>query len=219
MPKRVWRGIAAKRFWAIPACGLLAACTFTVPIKPVFEEPPLFPQIQARVGSACRIAIHKADYFENSGGEGGVFHVDFDRASQTRFEQVFQSLFAEVTPLPPWPPWRETPPDLDGVIELDAAELKASLGDDMGRSYEQVVVEYRVCLYSVDGATIGCWESRAEQKHQRAMFERFTMPSYLGTLVEATSREAIARFMLAFEADPAVMDWAGQVARRSDVQP
>jgi hypothetical protein len=218
MPNCVWRGVTAKLFRAVTACGLLAACSLTVPFKPVFEEPPLFPQIQARVGSACKIALHSADYFENPGG-GGAFHVDFDRASWTRFEQVFRSLFSEVTPLPRWPPWRETPPDLDGVIELDAAELKASLGDDTGRNEEQVAVSYRVCLYTPDGGTVGCWESQAEQRHQREMMERFTMAPYLGTLIETASREAIARFMLAFENDPAVRDWAGQVALRHGARP
>lgn len=214
MSKCAWRSIVAILSWAIPTWGLLVACTATVPIKSVFEEPPLAKQIQARVGSTCRIAIHTPDYFVNAGGEGGIIHVDFDRASLARFEQVFGSLFSDVSPLPPWPPWRETPPDFDGVIELDAAELKASLGDDTGRNMEHVLVRYRVCLYTPDGATVGCWESKAEQSHQRKMFERANMVTYLGTLVETASREAIARFMLTFENDPAVMDWAEQVAIR-----
>jgi hypothetical protein len=217
MPRRGWRKIAAILSWAVPTCGLLAACAVTLPIKPTFDEPPLFPQIRARVGSACGIPIHTADYAESAGG-GGVFRVDFDRASLSRFEQVFDSLFSDVIPLPPWPPWRESPLDLDGVIELEAADLKITLGDDMGRNAEHVLVSYRVCLYTPVGTSIGCWQSQAEQTHQRKPFERFSMAPYVGRLVETASREAIARFMQTFENDAAVKDWAEQVAARQGVQ-
>lgn len=196
---------------------LLAGCAATIPIKPVFEEPPIASQIQARVGSACRIPIHTADYAESLGG-GGIFKVNLDQASLSRFEQVFHSLFSDVTPLPTWPPWRETLLDLDGVIELDAADLKLSLGDDMGRNPERVEVKYRVCLYTPAGKTVNCWESQAEQIHQRQPFERFNLAPYLEKLVEATSREAIAHFMLAFEGDPAVKAWAEQVAHPQGTQ-
>lgn len=209
--------MTVKLFWTITVSVLLAACAITIPTKQSFEEPPLATQIQARIGSACRIPIHTADYAESLGG-GGIAKVDFDRSSLSRFEQVFGALFSEVTLLPPWPPWRETPPALDGVIELDAADLKLSLGDDMGRNPEHVVVRYRVCLYSPNGATVNCWESQAEQIHQREPFERFNLTPYIETLVEAASREAIARFMLAFESDPAVKVWADQVAHRQGVQ-
>jgi len=211
------RGTILKICRAITLAGLLAGCVTTIPFKPVFKEPPLATQIQARVGSACRIPIHTADYAESLGG-GGIAKVNFDRSSLSRFDQVFGSLFSEVTPLPPWPPWRETLPALDGVIELDAADVKLSLGDDMGRNPEHVVVRYRVCLYSPNGATVNCWESQAEQIHQRNPFERYNLIPYLQTLVEAASREAIARFMLAFESDPAVKEWAGQVAHRQGEQ-
>lgn len=196
---------------------LLTGCAATIPIKPVFEETPIASQIQARVGSACRIPIHAADYAESFSG-GGIFKVNFDQASLSRFEQVFRSLFSDVILLPPWPSWRETRPDLDGVIELDAANLKLSLGDDMGRTPERVEVKYRVCLYSSAGKTVNCWESQAEQIHQRQPFERFNLFPYLEKLVEATSREAIAHFMLAFEGDPAVKAWAEQRAHPQGTQ-
>lgn len=203
--------MSVKFFWAITVSGLFAACTVTIPTKSFFEESPLATQIQARVGSSCRIPIHTADYAKSPVG-GGIAKVNFDRSSRSRFEQVFGSLFSEVTPLPPWPPWRETLSELDGVIELDAADLKLFLGDDMGRNPEHVVVRYRVCLYSANGATVNCWETQAEQTHQRNPFERYNLTSYLEILVEAASREAIARFMQAFESDPAVKEWAEQVA-------
>jgi len=192
----------------------IAACSRTVPVNPVFEQPPLFEAIQARVGSACAIPIHETHFFKNTDGMG-VFEVDFDRASLTRFEQVFAALFSVVTSLPDWPPWRDNPTDLDGIIELDDAELTAIIGDDMGRSGEHVVVRYRVCLYEPDGYTVACWELQAEQHHQRQPFERnLDLNDYLSTLVETASREAIAEFMLAFEQDPAVRAWAQKVAAR-----
>jgi hypothetical protein len=155
-----WSGFLQRLFWAVTGSALLAGCTITVPIRPAFEEPPLFPQIRARVGSACKIPIHSADYAESLAG-GGIVKTDFDRASLSRFEQVFRSLFTEVTTLPAWPAWRETRPALDGVIELDQAELKMILGDDR-RNPDRVAVSYRVCLYMADGAPVNCWESKAE---------------------------------------------------------
>lgn len=208
MSRCTWLRLNSALYRSLTGCALIAGCTSTVPLKPAFDEPPLFPQIQARVGTLCKDPVHSADYVQ------GLFRIDFDRASLSRFEQVFQSLFAEVTPLPAWPPWRETPPELDAVIELDKSELTVTLGDD-NRTPERVAVTYRVCLYTPDGGTINCWESRAEQSHQRAVFESIlSLDSYLATLVETASREAIARFMLAFERDPAVMAWAEQVANR-----
>lgn len=201
---------------AIVLSGLLAGCSTTISIKPAFEEPPLAQQIQARVGSACRIPIHTVDYAESPDG-GGIYKVNFDQASLSRLEQVYRSLFSEVTPLPPWPSWREMPPNLDGVIELDAADFKFFLGDDRGNP-EHVMVRYRVCLYTPNGNTVNCWETQAQQIHQRQLFERFNLLPYLATLVEAASREAIARFMLEFENDPAVKEWAEQVAHRNGVQ-
>jgi len=196
---------------------LLTACTITLPLKPAFEEPPLFPQIEARVGSACTIPIHTFDYVE-TGGAGSVIRIDFDRVSLARFGQVFSALFSDVTPLPPWPPWRETPPDLDGVIELDKAHLAMVAGDDL-HNPERVTVSYRVCLYTPEGIEVNCWESHAEQFHQRAAFESYlSLEGYLSTLIETASREAIARFMLDFERDPAVKAWAEQVAERREGQ-
>ena len=216
MSKCRWLGGNVKLFSAVTVSLLLAACVTTIPFKPAFDEPPLATRIHARVGSACRIPIHAADYAETPGG-GGIAKVDFDQASLSRFAQVFDSLFTEVTPLAPWPPWRESPPDLDAVIELDEADLKLSLGDDMNRNPEHVAVRYRVCLYTPDGTTINCWETQAEQIHQRQPFERsLSLTSYLGTLVETASREAMARFMLAFEADPAVKVWVDHLARRQE---
>lgn len=194
--------------------GLLAACApLSIPLRLTFEEAPLFPQIHARIGSACRVPIHATDYIHSPGG-GGVIRVDFDRASLSRFEQVATSLFTEVVPLPAWPPWRETPPPVDGVIELDDAQFKMTLGDER-TTPEHVTVSYRICLYLPEATPVNCWESRAEQVHQRAPFERnLTLDRYLTTLIETTSREALARFMLDFEKDPAVKEWAVQVATR-----
>lgn len=208
-----WHAIIVGLLARIMAPVLLTACTITLPLKPAFEEPPLFPQIDARVGGAFAVPVHTFDYVE-TGGAGSMIRVDFDRVSLSRFEQVFSALFSEVTPLTPWPPWRETAPNLDGVIELDKADLTMVVGDDL-RNPERVTVSYRVCLYRPEGAVVNCWESHAEQFHQRTAFERsFSLTSYLSTLVETASREAIARFMLAFEQDPAVKAWAEQVAER-----
>ena len=213
MPRRMGRGITAKCLLGIIANWLLVACTTTLPLKPAFDEPPLTQQIEARVGSSFAIPVHTFDYVE-TGGAGSMIRVDFDQVSLARFEQVFSALFSDVTPLPLWPPWRETPSELDGVIELDKAHLAMAVGDDL-RNPERVTVSYRVCLYTPEGAVVNCWESHAEQLHQRAAFESsLSLKSYLNRLIETASREAIARFMLAFEQDPAVRAWAEQVAER-----
>lgn len=189
----------------------LSGCVSTLPLKETFDEPPLFPQIAARVGTACRVPIHTADYVQ------GIYRVDFDRISLTRFEQVYRALFSEVVPLPLWPPWRSQPPDLDGVIELDEAQLTMSLGDERSTP-DKVAVFYRACLYRPDGSLVSCVDGRAGQVHQRVPFEVFRINAHLEALVETAAREALARFVLAFEQDEAVENWAGQVAAKGDPQ-
>lgn len=185
----------------------LSGCVSTLPLKETFDEPPLFPQIAARVGTACRVPIHTADYVQ------GIYRVDFDRISLTRFEQVYRALFSEVVPLPVWPPWRSQPPALDGVIELEEAQLSTFLGDERGNP-DKVAVFYRACLYRPDGALVSCVDGRAEQVYQRVPFEVYRISAHLAALVETASREALARFVLAFEKDAAVWNWARQVVAK-----
>ena len=191
---------------------LLTACSSSIPLKAQFDEPPLFKKIDAKVGVVCGFGTHEFHFFKTIDG-AGLYKVKFDEVSVKRFEQVFASIFSEVVFLPSWPPWQEVLPNFDGIILLDNAELSALLGDDMGRNAEYVLVRYRICLYKPDGGKVNCWETLAEQHHQRQAFERnLDIPAYLANLVDTASREAIAKFMMKFEEDPHVDAWVEKFA-------
>ena len=206
MPARNLSRLLVRAAVTLAGSALLTGCMNTVTLKSTLDEPPLATRIDAHVGLAFK------GPFVDTHDSRGLLKIDFASFSQTRFEQIVEALFAEVSPLPPWPPWRETPPRLDGIVEIDRMHLRLVLGDD-AHNPDQVSVEYRTCLYRPAGEPVNCWESSAGQVHQRGLGERlFDLGPYLTSLTEAAAREALARFMLAFEKDAAVREWAAQVA-------
>lgn len=196
-----WRTFAALAPLALAACG-------TVPLEPPPDEPPIFRRIDARVGivyaSAARTAILT----------NPLLRIEVGKASVARFERVFASMFREAAELPDWPPWREISAGLDGVIVLEQTDAELALGDDTGRNPDIVRIAYRVCLYEPGGTEIRCWTASARHSHQRRIGECLNLQACIVPETEITLREAIARFMVEAENDPALKAWSERVARR-----
>lgn len=200
-PFRKWRAFAALAALALAACG-------TVPLEPPPEEPPIFRRIDARVGivytSAARTAILTHP----------LLRIEIGKASVARFERVFASMFTQAAELPDWPPWRELSAGLDGVIVLEKTDAELTLGDDTGRNPDIVRIAYRVCLYEPGGTEIRCWTASARHSHQRRIGECLNLQACIVPETEITMREAIARFMVEAENDPALKAWSERIARR-----
>jgi hypothetical protein len=197
---RKWRGCAALVALALAACG-------TVPLVPPPEDPPIFQRIDARVGvvyaSAARTAILT----------NPLVRIEVGKASVARFERVFASMFTQTAELPDWPPWREGSTGLDGVIVLEQTDAALMLGTD--RNPDVVRIAYRVCLYEPGGIEIRCWTTSAQQSHQRRIAECLDMRDCIMPEMEITMREAIARFMVDAENDPALKAWSARIPLRS----
>ena len=88
------------------------------------------------------------------------------------------------------------------------------LGDDGGRNPDVVRIAYRVCLYEPGGIEIRCWTASAQQSHQRRITECLDVRDCIMPELEITLREAIARFMVEAESDPALKDWSARVSRQ-----
>lgn len=202
-PLHKTRMLAALAALALAACG-------TVPLEPPPEEPPIFRRIDARVGivyaSAARTAILT----------NPLLRIEVGKASVARFERVFASMFTQAAELPDWPPWRETSAGLDGVIVLEQTDAELTLGDDTGRNPDVVRIAYRICLYEAGGVEIRCWNPSARRSHQRRMGECLKLQACIVPETEITLREAIARFMVEAESDPALKAWSERIARRGD---
>ncbi len=181
----------------------LAGCG-TVPIAPTFEERPLFRPLEARVGVAYTGAARTAMAVTP------LMRFEIGKTSVARFEQVFAAMFAASVALPDWPPWREGVKGLDGVIELERVDTTVTLGNDRDTP-DVIQVAYRVCLYDAKVAPVACWTPSVRHSYQRKPFTCLDLSACLQPEVEVAMREAIARFMLEFERDPAVLTWARQL--------
>ncbi len=196
-----WRAFAALAALALVASG-------TVPLEPPPEEPPIFRRIDARVGvvyaSAARTPILT----------NPLLRIEVGKASVASFERVFASMFTQAVELPDWPPWREARTGLDGVIVLEKTDAELTLGDDTGRNPDVVRIAYRVCLYEPGGAEIRCWTPSARHTHQRRLGECLNLQACIVPETEITLREAIARFMVEAENDPALRAWSERIGPR-----
>ena len=213
MPKMIY-GVSSIRL-AVPALYVLlvAACTATIEVEPEHDEPPLFRQIDARVGT----------YFTSEARTAAAAHtlaaVEIGEISVSRFGQAFESMFAETVPMPDWPPWRtESHTGIDGIIELERVDAEIKIGDDApdwiwidSRDNPDIVrVEYRVCFYEPDGREVQCWETSASRSHQRKPFECVNIRKCLEPQFEAAIRDAVATFMVIVEKDPTFLAWANR---------
>lgn len=90
---------------------------------------------------------------------------------------------------------------LDGVIELQVADLQIELGNDINRP-DKVTVQYRVCLYAANGTEVRCWAANAAIDYQRCPFECLGLAVCLKLMVEVAARQAIAQIMVEAEKDP-----------------
>jgi hypothetical protein len=189
------------------AAAALTACG-SVPIQPPGEEAPLFQRIDARVGASYASEARLA-YVTNP-----LMRIDVGHASVARFEKAFGAMFTEIVNMPDWPPWRHEAPAVDGVIELERADVELLLGDDRGRS-DFVSITYRVCLYESNGTEIRCWMPSARSSHQRGMGECLDLRDCIVPQVEIAIREATALFLIAAESDPAVRAWATRLRERA----
>lgn len=200
----------------LPLLPLLAGCASpTAQLPGALPQPPLVERIDAKVGAAftgpARAYVHPTPLVRFPVGE----------ASAARFRQAWDALFAEVVDLPDWPPWREKPPPVDAVIELDRVAMEVAWGNDLDRA-DFVRVLYRACLYRPDASPVKCWTAEAAGSHQREPGECLSDLSVcVSEQADAVMREAIARFLLEFEADPEVKAWAAALPprRREAAQP
>ena len=184
---------------------MLAACG-TVPLEPPPEDPPIFPRIDARVGVVYAGAARTAILINP------LVRVEVGKASVARFERVFASMFTQAVELPDWPPWREGTTGVDGVIVLEQTDAELVLGTD--RNPDFVRIAYRVCLYTPDGIEIRCWTASAQQRHQPRLTECLDVRACIMPEIEITMREAIARFMVEAENDPALKAWSARIPLR-----
>lgn len=212
---------------------LIAGCFGGVVQLPgAMEEPPLVTKLDVSVGS------HFPGKSRAYMVQTPVARIAVGEASAKRFRQAWDAMFTRVVDLPDWPPWRSRPPPFDGVIELDDVEMDVTLGNDLDEP-DHMRVRYRVCLYRPDANLVKCWSTEAESSYQRGLGEVGKLLSFLGGPLKAESsdqegsgecvldfctylgqradhvmREAIARFLLEFEADPDVKRWARHEARQ-----
>ena len=184
---------------------MLAACG-TVPLEPPPEDPPIFQRIDARVGVVYAGAARTAILINP------LVRVEVGKASVARFERVFASMFTHAVELPDWPPWREGTTGVDGVIVLEKTDAELVLGTD--RNPDFVRIAYRVCLYTPDGIEIRCWTASAQQRHQPRLTECLDVRACIMPEIEITMREAIARFMVEAENDPALKAWSARIPLR-----
>jgi hypothetical protein len=126
-------------------------------------------------------------------------------------------MFARTEALPDRLAWRQGSVDgVDAVIELEKTDAELVVGNDTDRP-DSFRITYRVCLYRPNGAEIRCWAPAAQYKHQRRLGECVDVRPCLVPEIEIAVREAIARFLVEAEDDPALRAWVEQL-RRGKVQ-
>lgn len=144
-----------------------------------------------------------------------IVRIHVGESSAARLRQAWDALFARVVDLPDWPPWRSQPPAVEGVIELAEADMDVALGNDATRP-DRIRARYRICLYEPDATPVKCWTAEAESTDQRKLGECLPdIGACIGQQADHVMREAVARFLLEFEADPEVKRWA---ARKQEVR-
>ena len=190
---------------AAVATALLSGCG-TVALPSPAETAPLFRRIDARVGTVYTAAARETIIATP------VLRIEVGKTSVARFEQAFAAMFSEAVELPDWPPWREGVIGVNGVIELERADVDLALGNDTNRP-DVVSASFRVCLYEPNGATVRCWSPSVQLRHQRGLFECLDHRSCFVPMTEAAIREATARFLVEAESDPALREWAGRIGR------
>jgi len=142
-----------------------------------------------------------------------LLRIEIGKASVTRFEQAFAALFARADELPDWPPWRAGVAGVDGVVEVERTDAQLVFGNDSNRA-DMVSIAYRVCLYEPTGVEIRCWSPSAHHSHQRRVGECLDLRACIVPQTEITVREAIARFLLEAENDPALKAWEARLVQR-----
>jgi hypothetical protein len=184
---------------------LLVGCIGgTVELPGRLEQPPLVEKLDVTVGA-----------FFPGKARGYVLPTPVVRmhvgeSSAVRLRQAWDALFAKVVDLPDWPPWRSQPPAVDGVIELADADMEVALGNDTNRP-DRIHVRYRVCLYEPDATPVKCWTAEAEATDQRQLGDCLPdIGACIAQQADHVMREAVAHFLLEFEADPEVRRWAAR---------
>jgi hypothetical protein len=178
---------------AAPAL-LASACSTTVELEEQHSSTPLFARVDANVGTFIAPTVRTAEVRTR------YAQVEIGRISAARFEQAFAAMFTRTTPLPSWPPWRDTAPTgLDAVIELGNVKTTLEMSDNPTRPV-WVGVRYAVCMFQPDGNEIKCWETSASLESQREGFP-LTLREYLSQQFEYVIRDAVAKFMVSAEQD------------------
>ncbi len=128
----------------------------TVKLASRLDEAPLFPRIEARVGTVIATAARQAMIVNP------LLRIEVGKDSERDFERTFASMFTTTTPLPDWPPWRDLDDQargrMDAVIELVRMDAALTLGNDrsssnlllrglQGGEPDVVRIAYEVCLY------------------------------------------------------------------------
>lgn len=206
-PNGSWKAIlSAFALTMLSACG-------TLHIEEKLHELPIFSPINAHIGLSFSGAARTSVIINP------LFRVQVGKISVTRFEQVFASMFIQITELPDWPPWQEEIDNrLDGVIELAQVAARFDLGNDMERP-DFFSISYQICLYDLHGTQVKCWNPSAQYNRQRVPRDFILdVGAYATTAVEITMREAIARFMVEADKDPVLRSWAATVHRRDTMQ-
>jgi hypothetical protein len=198
--------------WRLVAVFLLvAACSGRITVDEALPTSPLFLRIDATVGKSFTAQARSAT------AEQILAHAEIGKISVGRFDQAFDAMFTATVPLPASPPWQQTDVSgLDGVIQLEEAIGDISVGND-SNTPDVVGVSYRACLYRTDATTVQCWTAAATQVHQRRPFECLPdLRPCIKRQLEIAVRDAVAKFMIQVEADPAVGHWSKRVAEKEE---
>lgn len=171
-----------------------------ISVAPLPEEKPLVRTFDARVGLAYAPKAKLMVYSDP------LLRIEFGKASEKHFSKAFQAIFAETINLPNWPPWWEANLDIDGVIELEDANLNVTLGNDLNKP-DVITVSYRICLSDATRTKIKCWTPQSQRSYQRRPFECLNLSQCIGPQIDVAVREAVAVFLLDVERDPEVSAW------------
>lgn len=189
----------------------LVACG-SVNLAPPVGDTPLVSQIRARVGIVFTSAA-STNVVSNP-----LMRMEMGKACTADFMRTFSAMFSQPVALPDWPPWRHARPDVDGVMEVEDCRADLKLGDDTSRNPDVAVVTYRVCLYEPDGKPIKCWSVSESQRYARGVFECMDMGQCMAELMNATKRQAMARFLTEAGNDPDLRAWQQRVERKDAVR-
>ena len=196
---------------ATVAVAVAGCASQTVVVHGAPEQVPLAQRHDARV------LVHYAPALRDARYSNSVVNVAIGAASIERFDQAFAALFSSVTQAPEWPPWRNGPPEVDGVIEVDQGSIDVVQGvRDFPRSSalftlgtpHKVIVYYHACLYRPDGAKVDCWEAESLSERQLGFFASEGVT--VAALADQAMTDAVAKLMRAIEMDPATQAWMAQ---------